>query len=51
MCLQVVLAALLVAGARGFTLLPLGDSITHGCGSDTVFPARADCNADDGGYR
>jgi hypothetical protein len=49
MFLLVVL--LLVPGARGFTLLPLGDSITHGCGSDTVFPARADCNADDGGYR
>ena len=50
-----VLAVLVVLsagpGASGYTLLPLGDSITHGCGSDTVFPAKADCGVDDGGYR
>ena len=46
---MVVLPA--VPRASGYTLLPLGDSITHGCGSDTVFPAKADCGVDDGGYR
>lgn len=42
-----------VAASRGLTILPLGDSITKGCGSDAG-PSNnwtAVCGPDSGGYR
>lgn len=49
------LAALLgaaAAAAAPVAVLPLGDSITHGCGSTAVPPQwGATCTAADGGYR
>jgi hypothetical protein len=48
-------AAALAAGADALptlTILPLGDSITFGCGSDAAPPDwYACCNAASGGYR
>jgi len=49
-----LLAPLLIlasSSAQSITILPLGDSITFGCGTDGLPSGSADCAADAGGYR